>query len=811
MSTVQEQIVGLKRQAIALKESGDVNGAMALLAQARDLEFENATVEDLCDPLKLKQFAVVMKKRGDLDAARQALLKAKQIEEGDSSSGPQEQGQIPRQSEQPPAQPLEPARKPTKALAGAIKQPDPPAEPSLPSETADQREEESEEEEEEGELQALLQVDHATNDDNDPNTTTVDVSYTIEEMMEQELLIEFKQEGMPVPSDEEYHAKILECKKAALAAKQAGDTPRALQELQKSKRLEAVRAALSQVAGGAHTTSDNSGDDWMANLNAEESELLGELMMDNNNPHNGSRTSEVNANNGSNNNNTADGSDSLEAALEELADFMEDPALFMDAIEMGMDVPSVHDIEAKAEECKMTAVAHKKAGNLEGAKAALVQSKKLTAHATKLKSMLGHMEKRKGGSIVQYQEEDLEAMFQAHEKTTTQEAQPNIANRTTTPKEKTSDELKLEAVRLRDEKKIKEAGEVLKLYKVALKREQDAAELKARKELVSVIQKEIDYAQQQIHIFEYYQRYVDPESPMMTQWKEYASKCSNVSKLIMAKGTDAIKMGKKKGDLFHVRQTGEQHRQSDFNGLIADVVNLGGDPSDERLEINILSMDVKENTTLQKLLKKQKKENLPQHRSTVRIEVELQLPPNEHDTEGHIKLVYEASSDALKNLELTTEGQESLPSSFAFENSQYVELERGNSAYGKILRRRIERNKRITLSAYHVPLAEKKGWLWSKKTNADELPPPTLLGKVVIELQGLLTRKCIAAGDFPLMNGSGTKELGGSIRLAVRTGLPLGASGEQEAGDADLPATVLEKYESMVFALNKEQPDAISG
>ena len=79
MSTA-ERILDLKRQALALKDAGDTNGAMALLAQARDLEFENACVEDLWEPLQLKQFAVVMKKRGDLDSARQALIKAKQIE-----------------------------------------------------------------------------------------------------------------------------------------------------------------------------------------------------------------------------------------------------------------------------------------------------------------------------------------------------------------------------------------------------------------------------------------------------------------------------------------------------------------------------------------------------------------------------------------------------------------------------------------------------------------------------------------------------------------------------------------------------------
>ena len=112
--SAQDQIIDLKRQAVALKESGDVNGAMALLAQARDLEFENATIDDLWEPLKLKQFAVVMKKRGDLDAARQALMKSKQIEKGEIVQGqqqaslqepPQEQAPTPPTAEKIPEPP----------------------------------------------------------------------------------------------------------------------------------------------------------------------------------------------------------------------------------------------------------------------------------------------------------------------------------------------------------------------------------------------------------------------------------------------------------------------------------------------------------------------------------------------------------------------------------------------------------------------------------------------------------------------------------------------------------------------------------
>ncbi|CAB9510519.1 expressed unknown protein [Seminavis robusta] len=800
MSSVQEQIIDLKRQAIALKEAGDVNGAMALLAQARDLEFDNANVEDIWEPLKLKQFAVVMKKRGDLDAARQALIKAKQIEKGEL----QQQEQVPPQEpvEEPkhdttttPQEPAnEPARKtqpPKEPEQKNIVQQDIPVPENTPEPTpqieppvvdAPANDTTNQPAEDDSELKELLQLDQPD------NNTQADVSYTIEEMMDRDMLLEFKQEGMPVPSDESYQTTILMCKKAALAAKKEGDTTKALKELQKAKKLEAVRLALSQVQTGSPSADDN--DDWMAGLNSEESDLLGELF-------DKPATATLDATETSQNNNN-NNQGSLEAALEELAGFLEDPALFMDAIEMGMEVPSVEAIEEKAEEQKMAAVAHKKAGDIEGAKLALVQSKTLTAHAVKLKAMLEQVERKKGGgtSPKNVNIDDLEAMLDAQENPTKKE--PSKATPATTkPAEKTSDELKQEAIALRDQKKIKEAAEVLKLYKIALKREQDAQEMKRRKEIVGAIQKEIEYAQKQIRIFEYYERFVDNEAQQVAKWNEYATRCANVSKLIMAKGSDAVKVTKKKGEFFHARRTGDEQEQNDFNGLVADVVDRGGDPSDGRLEITIIGMEnVNENTHLQKLLKKQKREHLPQHPSTVRIEVDLQIPPNEHDTESHIALRYEPPADALKKLELTTEEQkQNLPNSYPFDSSQYVDLERGNTAYGKIIRRRIERNKKATLTVFHVPVAEKKGWLWSKK-NKEELPPPTLLGKVVVELQGLMHRKCVAAGDFPLMNGSGTKELGGSIRLAVRTGIPFGTPGEDGPGDdVELPKTVMERHQ----------------
>ena len=831
MSSQEELILDLKRQAVALKEAGDTNGAMTLLAQARDVEFQNARVEDIWEPLKLKQLAVVCKKRGDLDSAKQALLKAKQIEKegAEAVRERQQYQQQPEDQQQQPTPIEEKAQNPeTDTAVGSEKEEEPKndsaknqvqgiqasnnnaEQTTLGDEIAGGTEDDDDDADE---LKELMQLD--ANDDDDGDVILGDISFTLEEMLDHDMMTEFKLGGMPVPTDEEYQAKILDCKKAALAAKKAGDTNKALQTLQKSKQLEKVRVALSQLLseGG---DSDMDDDEALLRaltshtLNDEESELLGELMPTKSNYP--SVDFELDTND------TVSGGGDLETTLEELADFLDDPGMLMDAIDMGMAVPTVEEIKEKAEEKKQSAIEHKKAGNLEGAKASLVQFKKLMAHASKFESALAQIEKKKGNGAgaKEVNMEDLEAMLEAEEKSPTKS--PSLPKqqqqKPRAPAAKSSDELKQEAIKLRDAKMMKEAGEMLKQYKEALKREKQEADFKKRQKVIQAIQNEIEFAKRQARIFEFYDKYVDTDAQQATLWKNYIAKCSNVSKVIQVKGPEAVKIARKTGDLMCAKQEGQG--EEEINAVAQSLIEIGSnsEASDERLEIAIIDVQkLQENSHLEKLLKQQKRDKVPHHPTTIRIDVHLQMPPSEEESDKSIDLVFEPTEDALKKLKLTTESEDNpqLPPFYEINKSQYVDLVRGNSSYGKAIRRRIERNKKIHITAYSVPVKPKKGWFWSKKGKSDEeLPPATLIGKIVLELEGLLQNKCIAAGEFPFMNGSGSKALGGMLRLVVRTGVPFGNPGEDAetpAEEAAAPAE-LAPYNAMSFSLDNQQATA---
>jgi tetratricopeptide (TPR) repeat protein len=572
-SVAVEKVVELKRRAIALKEAGDVNGAMALLAEARDIEFENANIEDLWHPLKLKQFAVVLKKKGDLDGARQALLKAKQIEtEGVATTTTT--GGVPPLAQAPPATSnaaltetaavaivetrvtQEPQKASASQKANSIendnhmeasdnenKQPHQSNIPEIQDNVAVPDDEDDDNDEAKDQLKELMQLDQDGDsyDDDDDDDGPMEVSYTIDDMADQEMMTEFRLGGMPTPSQEEYQAKILECKRSALAFKQAGNTARAMQELQKSKTLEQVRIALSHMNEGLGLRINEDVDGWIETLNDEESELLGEFL--NKKP------------------NTATGgggsSHNLELVLEELSGFMEDPALLMDAINMGMTVPSVEEVQTHVQEQKCIAMEHKQAGDIERAKAALIQSKKFAAHAARLELIFQQMQvlqRQQDVNPVDIPLEQLEALAEDTEggtatRTTAKKAQPKEPPQKVAPSVKSSQQLREEAIRLRDEKKIGAAAEVLKLYKEAVKREQDAADLRRRQEAVQELHHEMELAIEQIRIFEFYQRFVDPDTQQVANWNQYMANCAKVAKVIQLKGLETIQMDRKAGSL----------------------------------------------------------------------------------------------------------------------------------------------------------------------------------------------------------------------------------------------------------------------
>lgn len=383
------------------------------------------------------------------------------------------------------------------------------------------------------------------------------------------------------------------------------------------------------------------------------------------------------------------------------------------------------------------------------------------------------------------------------------------------PKSKSSQELRQEAIRLRDEKKVKEATEVLKLYKEALRREEQEADMKRRQETVEEIGREIKYAQQQIRVFDFYKRFVDPQTQQISLWEKYIDTCTKASKIVEGSGTEAIGISRKSDTGLMCATSTEG---ASFNDMMTELVEhcTNSDPTDDRLEIAILDVRaLQENSNLEKLLRQQRRENAPQHPFAIRVHVAVQLPSNEVETDKATEMEYESSTINPNESGTDEKGVtiRDIPDHYLFGESQYMSLPRGSGSYAKILRRRIERNKKVQITVYHVPKVLKKaGWLTSfvKSSKDEELPPPTLLGKVTVELQALLKRRCLVFGDMDLMNGSGTKALGGTIGLGIRTGVPFAPESDTDIGvpNPETSATKLVQYEAMTFALNKQENSA---
>jgi hypothetical protein len=686
----QERLSDLKRRALELRHSGDVNGALSLLAQARDLEFENVTADELDDPTALKKLAVVLKNKGDLEGAKAALIKAKQLGRRQLESK-QDEEQAPKKED-------------------AFK-----------------------------EEQKALREDNAEELDLLLGDGPISITFTEEEMMDLDMMTEFKLGGMDVPSQEEYAQKIAACKQAALAAKQQGDKESAVAKLRSMKQLQAVKEGLLQMEEGLGLRIHDDDDQWLEELNREDNDLVGQFM----NPH-----------------------DRM-LDLDDLDDM--DSAMLKDAMDVGMEVPSVEDVLRQANEKKVLALELKRNGDIQGAKAALIEFKKMTQQAEKLEGMLKAIQKKEGGGDIP--EEDLDALLLGSEK--------RIAEPKKVLPPKSAEELKQEALRHRSENNMTEATKVFKLYKETLQKEAQAVEMTRRREIGESMRREIEMAKQQWRLFTFYQRFVDAEmgTKQLACWAEYSNKCANAATLIEEKGSGAVMVSRKASAICIL--------EDDVMGIVGNAM----DPSDERLEVSILDvLSLQENSSLSKVIKG--KDTIESKTCPIlRVSVTIQLPLNEHETDKSIDLTFEPTSSSV---------EEDAELKYRFEtSSQYVNLPRGDTRFAKTVLRRMER-KHVQICVYHVvPVEKPKGWFGMPSSS--EKIAPVLLGKVVLDLKDLLTTNCIA-GDFPLV-GRGSKPAGGIVRLCLRTGVPFDphAKGMVEEVSVSV-ATNMRIYEAMAFS-----------
>ena len=760
----------LKLKALERKKAGDVDGAKQLLAQARAIEFQNITVEDLNDAGELKRLAVVLKRKGDISEAKRALAKAKRIDEAQAGQPP-EQGRRPSSPPRPSVAQQVPARIP--CLFNASSSPRHPDSGKKVPGTNDPADDGRR-------TNYLAQTDSVEAELQEELSPSGPVAFDDDEMLDVETMAELQSMGMEMPSEEQYHERVKANKLDALAAKRRGDIEAAKRHLYKSKQLEAARIQLyaNKEEDGSDDEDYSLLDELNGGSNEEDDPFFAELF--------------------GNADNVLD--------LDDLDHF--DAELLREMMDAGMIVPDPDDAMKEAQEKKSLAVTLHKQGNSEAAKAALAESKKLQSQAERLAEMMAEADAGgEGGddmaalmAMLEGPEESKPAPSKLKNGSTAAAAAPAPEAPT-----KTAHEWKADAVRFKQEGKLTEATKALRMAKQALVEEAQRAEIESRKKITAELHEEIKVAEEQIARFVFYERFVDAQigSAQLAFWQKYALDCRRAILLIETKGTGAIAMSRK--------ESGEGRKiVSEDLSFIVDKV----DPYDERFEIAFLgASNIHENKHLMKAIRQRIKELRQQQKDKdvpvtpeaspkIRIDVTIQLPPSENESDGHIQLRFEPQSVEDKEGSYQTE-----PS------SRYVDLPRGKSKYAKTLRRRMER-KRIIFSIVYVPPSAKKGLfgLASKSKPKEAASQAEIsLGVVAIDLKEFLQNRSIA-GDFLIMDSMRRNELGGSLKLGIRTGMPFDSDAiEAQAALSELtgykitgvdksPASVeLEPFEALVF------------
>jgi len=748
----------LKRRAVALQQEGDVDGAREALQAARALEFADTSPSDLTDPVRLKQLAVYLKKKGDIAAAKEALIRAKHLEkEAVAAPAPAARTEEEEDLREKDVCASSSAVETKEEESAAERDASAVAEVPIKEEGGDAAaEDESWNEEEPVDDEALNAL-----------LGEGPVTYSEEEMLDEEMITMFRLGGMSVPTNDEYQAKVLSSKRKALALKNAGDIAAAKEELTRAKQFEKVRIALSHMDEGLGLRIHDDKDGWLEELNQEDSAAVGEILT------NGKTTC----------------ANSVQLDVNDIEGMS--PQELLDAADMGMDLPSADDVLAKAEEKKTLALTYKNEGNIDAAKIALLDYKKMQATAAKMQSIRQRQGQPDDGGQISM--EALESLLDDEPKATVSPKQQEQPIKAPARPPLSAEELKQKAVQLRNENNLKEATAVFKLYKEALAKEAEGAEKKRCQEIVDSLKAEISLAEQQRRLFTFYARFVDAQSgaEQLTKWNKYATQCTHAVRLVEKQGSEAVIITRNAIKSAALLRMDEEK--------LVDYIDGAADASDGRLEVAVLDVrNVHENKTFRKLLSENNKEGIdppPSTPHTLRVEVTIQIPPTEEERDKPVELLFESPP-------CTELGQE-----YQFGTSQYVDVPRGDSKFAETVRRRMERRK-LQISVHHVRQQEeekKKGWFGGSTSNpssssSEQSSPPThLLGKVVLELKELLTRNCMA-GDFALTTAK--KDVGGTLGLVVRTGVPFDAVAQQR--ETDKIDTTLTPHAFLSFSLPKD-------
>eukprot|EP00980_Cylindrotheca_fusiformis_P006836 scaffold1429_cov110-Cylindrotheca_fusiformis.AAC.8 len=756
---VRDQVVlDLKRQALACKQADNKAEALQFLKQSKEVAAAES-IEDLpsidLQCLYLKSLASHLQSSGDTEGEMAALKRAKQLK----------------------------------------------------GETDEAEDDDNDNDDDDGsDLKELQDEDGSVE-----NQAAAAVSFTDEEMMDEDMMTELQMGGMDIPSEEIYQQRVLATKKKALALKKQGDVSGATLELRKAKQLEKVMGALVKNDDGASSAQqeetsfvldgENAADRWMESLTPEESELLSEIIQP---PATGSDGDDVAI---LLDDNDAEEEKNVVQSMEwqELEDL--DDSDIREFLDMGIvKLPPVSDLNELAEEAQKQAIAFKQKGNIEMAKAKLLESKKIRNQAGRLERILaeesgGGGEQPDGDTI-----EDLEKLLVEGDTVAPKPAVPKKQKPSNPWFDRPSAEIKAEVFRLKDAKKVQDASQLLLIYKQVLQKENEAKEAARCAELISKIKLELDLCRQQQLLYTFYKAFVDENvgAEQLLLWSNYDRLCRQAIAIFESKGSAVLSLGHPKEPKLQIIQGGNND-DGDVQQLISRMIEEATIPNslNGRLEVRVLEvLNLSENKSIQKLLKKRQKEQVgnkktPKDDNTtmdkslcrqIQVDLKIQLPPEELDSSNKGAETPTPQSTGFTLLPTNKDAPSDESETAAKDQDQTVDfsnspcsvkLPRGDSYKEKALLRRLERKKVEFHVVYNPnidisPAKETSSWFWKsppkKETKVQQ--PTTNLGKIVVELKDLLSRNCIA-GEFPLVVN--TKIVGGSIRLCVRTDSPLDA------------------------------------
>jgi hypothetical protein len=682
-----------------------------------------------------------------LEQAKAALVKSKQVELLESDA--------------PEVTPVEDGDRTVTGVAVGTRPAKLPAEEAVDADN----------EEDEALLQAIQQESSDHDMDKDPPSGPV--AFTLEEMMDADMMTEFATMGMDVPSVEDYSAKILECKKQALANKQQNNIPQATQWLRKSKQLEAVQTALQNINGG-DATNEMDEDAWMNSLNAEDTSLLQELF---------ASADELPEFDGD-----MDGDDDTLPQSEQTLSVDELMAMsdsdVMDFIEMmgRSSLPTLDELNDMAVQHQKAAVGHKQSGLLDNAKKSLVEFKKAKHQAERLGILFRRLDAKESGAPTEQSEmtfNDLEAMVNGGDQQMRPKPQP-------TPKappplsnpwlSMSSAEIKQEVIRLKNAKQVKEATELLQILKQVIQKEKDKAEATKCQQMTETLQVQLDVCQAQLKLWQLYEWFVNPVrgKEQSKMWSGYQNVIGRAIEDVKTKGSSAVTIACLPKD---IEPTLFTLNGDDLQGLVesgphteASPPNLDGD-----IEVSVLGLvDMHRNSKLVKAWKKHSRTSKDIEEATcprVWIDTKVQLPLNPNDATQPVHLAFRPTCSKLKGSEFEYEFNPESKHS-----QQRLKLPMKDSKEAKTLKRRLE-TKTVQCSVYMSPQQEqpvetkKTSWFFgSRTTKEEELEDHSenkgvLIGKVTVELHPLLLRSCII-GDFPLSVNN--QEIGGVVRVVIR-------------------------------------------